>query len=187
MAQLHEPERRERARLPRGVHVVVGTGVEGTHRYLLRVVHQDVDAPEAVDGGGDDRLAVGPFAHAARERERVTAERGDLVDGARTGFGIELEDRDAGTGPGECERDPAADTTPATGDDGDLSIEHLIPEGHGAGYGATGTASLPVSQWRPAARRSSHLAKTASSVWPSSSGVGPISAAIGRSASTSKP
>ena len=187
MTQLHEPERRQRARLPRGVHVVVGAGVERTRRHLLRVVHQDVDATEAVDGLGDDRLAVGPLAHTARERERVTAERGDLGDGARTGLGIAFEDRDAGAGSGQRERDAASDTTPAAGDDGDLPVERLIPEGHAAGYGATGTASLPVSQWRPAARRSSHLANAASSVWPSSSGVGPISSAIGRSASTSKP
>ena len=58
----------------------------------------------------------------------------------------------------------------------------------GAPQSPTGrsSASLPVSQGRPAAARSVHLARS-SPVWPSSSGVGPNRSANGRRAPVSKP
>ena len=110
----------------------------------------------------------------------------DLADGARAGVGVALEHHDARTRLGQRERDAATDRPARAGDDARPSRRALLPT-CGADYGATGTASCPVSQWRPAARRSSHLANAAGSVWPRSSGVGPISSAIGCSASTSKP
>ena len=50
----------------------------------------------------------------------------------------------------------------------------------------TGTASISVSHGRPAALRSSHFDSTDGSVWPSSSGVGPMRSAMGASLSRSK-
>ena len=174
MAQLHEPERGERARLPRRVHVVVGARVERAHRHLLRVVHQHVDATEALDR----RRRRSPRSRPARGRHRCTTSasppRSAISPTVRAPVSASRS-RIATAAPAsaEPERDAASDALARAGDDRDLPVQHRPPRPSAAGYGATGTASRPVSQWRPAARRSSHLANAAGSVWPRSSGVGP--------------
>ena len=108
------------------VHVV-----ERTRRHLLRVVHQHVDATEALDRSGDDRLAVGDRSRTLPATAIASPPSAWISSTVRDPVvGVALEDGDARARLGERERDAASDAAPAAGDDGDLVHERLLSESH---------------------------------------------------------
>ena len=114
---------------------------------LLRVVHQDVDAAERVNGRGNARRAIGRNAHVALHGDRARARGLDLPDRVRAGHRIELEHRDVGTRLGQRQRDAATHATTGAGDDRDLA-----PQRHADGLAEPRGRRLWLSRATPAGR-----------------------------------
>src|SRR5262249_12849426 len=96
------------------------------------VVDQDVDAPEPVDGGGDERAGPGRGRHVAVVGDRLAPGPCDLGDDLVSWRGVltiaphraaEVVDDHARAARREQRRVGAADAAPRAGDDGDASLE----------------------------------------------------------------
>src|SRR5262249_4794874 len=87
---------------PHGVIPVRGRGVDQvTEDGDAGVVAHHVDSPEALDGGGGQRLDLRRLAHVRRDREHVGAGGAERGRGALQRRGIDVREHDAGAAGGE--------------------------------------------------------------------------------------
>ena len=96
------------------------------------VVHQDVDAAEGIDGGGDDRRRGRRLADRLQARHRLAAGGADLGDhalgvGAAATHTVAIDTgvvhHHAGAFAGEQQRVLAPDAVASSGDDRNLAVE----------------------------------------------------------------
>src|SRR3989442_1141244 len=83
------------------------------------VVHEDVDAPEALDARGDQRVGRRFRGEISRDGDGGPAGRGDRGRGLVQPRGVEVAQRDARAFAREQQRDLAAQTVGGSSDDGD--------------------------------------------------------------------
>ena len=104
------------------------------------VVHEHVEAPEAVEGRGDERRGAGPVGDVVAVGDRGAAAGDDLVDdrlrrGEVAAAAVELDAEvvhdHRGALPGQLERVRAGQTPAGAGHDGDAPVT----DPHGGGYG----------------------------------------------------
>src|SRR5262249_37651975 len=122
-----------------------------------RVVHEDVEAPERVDGRPDDVLRAAEVRDAVVACDRLAAATLDDVDhffgrslvGALAGDRpAEVVDDDLGAVIGERDRLAAPHAAPRSGDDRDLAVQHsahlrVLPPGLKTDAGVTVSRSHP--------------------------------------------
>ena len=92
---------------------------EGLGQRVGGVVHDDVDAAEAVDGRVDERLQRVELAHVGGDADRLAAHGLQELLGLGAGVGLAARDRDLGAGRDEALGDRAPDAARAAGDDRD--------------------------------------------------------------------
>ena len=125
-----------------------------------RIVDKDVDAPELLDRGGDERLRSLGRSDVAGVGDGGAAGGGDLGYDRGRGLGVgavslhraaEVVDDDARAAFGEQPRVGAADPASRAGDDGDASVETVLVQ---AGTGALNPRRPPSVPPSMAARSS---------------------------------
>ena len=102
----------------------LGRVEHGRARLDPGVVDHDVDAAELLDGGGDQPLQVGDFAHVSLYPDRLVSQRADLFLQRLGRFGMrDVVDDDVGALLGELQHDGQTDAAVAAGDDGDFAFQ----------------------------------------------------------------
>lgn len=141
---LHPVERRLHVDAHHGVEVLVRELGDGARDASARVVHEHVDAPEALEGLGDDALEVGALRDVGDDDEGVRSEplRDLLEQGPPAG-----DEDDAGALGDEERREGGSDARARSGDDDDaiLHARNVLPgegERKGGGWGRAPRAPL---------------------------------------------
>jgi hypothetical protein len=130
--------------------------LQGTDGDDAGIVHQDVDASEAVGGGGDHGGRLVGVGDVAGDRDRLAAVGGEHVGGAAQLVGVTGAQHDAAALPPQLTRDQQAEAARRPRDQRDLTtqVRHARPpQRHRADRGDPATDRCHLQRSRPAPRR----------------------------------